>query len=91
MTVTINTISCLIIFTFCAWTVLDKRVHTGVLGTSILGCVGVAALLNISRPDYFGLLPFHYTTCLNLMLAVAAIWFRLNWKDPRREARVIYE
>lgn len=89
MTVTLNTICCVIIFSFCAWTVLDKRVHTGVLGTSILGSVGVAALLNISRPDYFGLLPFHYTTGLNLMLAVAAIWFRLTWKDPRSEPREV--
>lgn len=85
MTVTINTISCLIIFTFCAWTVLDKRVHTKVAGTTILSCVGVAALLNISRPDYFGLLPFHYTTGLNLFMAIAAIWFWIKWKAPEIE------
>lgn len=83
----INNISNIIILAFCLWCVIDLRVHTGFAGTLALSSVGIFAFLNISTPNWFGLIPEQYATAFNVSLALSSIWFFIRWKDPRGRDR----
>lgn len=91
MTWYLNIIFNSIILAFCVWTVLDKRVHLKSVGTMLMGTVGIFSLLNMTRPDFFGLLPEHYALMLNGSIASAATWFYLQWEDPRKHDRRLFK
>jgi len=83
----INTVANAVIVIFCVWAVLDRRVHTRLVGTALLAIVGVCAALNIARTDFEWFLPANYAVALNVALAGLAIWFWVTWHDPRRRER----
>lgn len=85
----INNVSNGIILAFCLWCVIDLRVHTGFAGTLALSTVGMCAFLNISTPNWFGLIPAQYATAFNVSLALSALWFFMRWKDPREKETIL--
>lgn len=63
---------------------IDSRVHNKTIGAIALsiGCVG--SILNMARPDFFGLLPIGMAIGLDSILAMSAIYWRMTWKDQRK-------
>ncbi|TDK68048.1 hypothetical protein [Sapientia aquatica] len=75
----INQISNGVMLVLCLWAVLDQRVRTGMLGTILFGLVGIAAFINICRPEQL-LISEHAEVLLNAVQALLSIWFWLRWR-----------
>ena len=71
----------------CGAASIDSRVHNKTLGAIALGIGSVGSILNMVRPDFFGLLPVGMALGLDSVLAMVAIYWRMTWKDPRKHDR----
>ncbi len=80
----INKMANAILFLFCVWAVLEKRCETYVMGTLVLSLVAISALMNVIRPESFGLLATHFEVIVNVVVALAVSWYWLRWRKVHR-------
>lgn len=83
-------VNCITAFIFGAASI-DSRVHNktlGAIGLSI-GCIG--SILNMVRPDFFGLLSVEFAILINTAVALACIYWRITWRDPRKYDRELFK
>lgn len=83
-------VNCITAF-ICGAASIDSRVHNKTLGAIALSIGSIGSILNMVRPDFFGLLPVSIAICLNSASAIAALYWRITWKDPRRHDRELFK
>lgn len=76
----INKVANLIMFLFCLWAVLEKHCKTHLIGTLALSLVAMSTLMNIIRPESVGLVEAHFEVSVNVVVALAVIWYWVRWR-----------
>lgn len=75
----------------CGSASIDSRVHNKTIGAILLSIGSIGSILNMVRPDFFGLLPLPVAIGLNSLVAVIAIYWRVTWRDPRKHDRELFK
>jgi hypothetical protein len=77
----------IVIFAICVWAAINPKVHNKTIGAIVLAVIGIGALLNMARNNFFGLLPPDIALLVNSAGAGIALYSAINHKDARRNPR----
>lgn len=76
-----NFVSNAIVLAVCVWAVLNPRVHTHIVGTVSLSCLGLFSAMSIFKPGFAGFFSAQSQTFANVSLACLALWFYLRFRQ----------